>query len=425
MFDPIRIKQLAQPYGLDTAAVLSVAEVESGGRSGFQPNGELTVLFEAHLFYRELKNAGLNPDLLMAKYPNLISPVWNRTLYKGGNAENERLKAALVIHPCAARCASYGMFQILGSNYALCGFPNVETFVASLATGSEAHIKAFLTFVSAQPAMLTALRIHDWPTFARLYNGPGYAANSYDTKIAAAFARFTSTLSYEFIYMADLATLKPKVRQLAEQLVMRCKEQGITVIVTQALRTFAEQDALFAQGRTKPGSIVTRAKGGFSLHNYGVAFDIVPIINGKADYKNLELFDRIGTLGEQIGLEWGGRWKTFPDRPHFQFLAGYTLVDFQNKKIDETKFALKPPTPPVTAQPIAPAQPQPLPTQPPTRVLRVTASVLNVRSAPSVASNILGQLQQGSPVTSLEQKNGWVKITFGTGFGWVSGQYVA
>lgn len=189
MLDTNAVKNLASTIGLDLASVLAVAQVESGGRTGFQPNGELTVLFEAHLFYAELRRAGLNVTALQQKYPNLISPVWNRALYKGGDGENARLKLALTIHPSAARCASYGMFQILGSNCVSCGFPTAEKFVAYLKTGQIAHVATFLKFVSASPARLRALQQKDWATFARLYNGPAYAQNKYDVKIAQAYQK--------------------------------------------------------------------------------------------------------------------------------------------------------------------------------------------------------------------------------------------
>ena len=421
MLDQQKIKALAAPYGLDVAAVLAVAQVESGGRSGFQSNGELTVLFEAHLFYKELRNVGLNPDALMARYPNLISPVWNRALYKGGDAENVRLAEALKIHPCALKCASYGMFQILGSNCRACGFATPEEFIAFLKTGTEAQVGAFLKFVSSNPAMLVALKIHDWATFARLYNGPGYAQNQYDTKIAAAYQKISSSLDISF-FMADLNLLKPKVKMLAEQLVTACKAAGITIIVTQTLRTIAEQDALFAQGRTKPGPIVTKAKGGFSLHNYGVAFDIVPVVNGKTDYSNATTFACVGEIGQRLGLEWGGAWATFPDKPHFQFLAGYTLADFQNKKIDEQKFALAP-VMPLTTPTSAPFKPL-VPTPQPSAMLKVTATVLNVRSGPAATFTVLGQLKQNDRITPLERKDGWVKISYKNAFGWVSAAFV-
>ena len=91
---------------------------------------------------------------------------------------------------------------------------------------------------------------------------------------------------------------------------------GIKLRVTQALRTIAEQDELYAQGRTKPGKIVTNAKGGESIHNIGFAVDICEIKDGKA-FWNID-YDKIVPVAESLGFEWGGYFKSFTDKPHFQ-----------------------------------------------------------------------------------------------------------
>lgn len=139
--------------------------------------------------------------------------------------------------------------------------------------------------------------------------------------------------------MNRLDSLKPKVRRLAERLLIECKRRGMAVVITQTLRTAEEQDRLYASGRTAPGRIVTRARGGYSLHNYGVAFDVCPVKDGKADWTDLAAFDRIGAIGSALGLEWGGGWKKFKDRPHFQFTGGYAIADFAANKVDWQKFA--------------------------------------------------------------------------------------
>lgn len=135
-----------------------------------------------------------------------------------------------------------------------------------------------------------------------------------------------------------LDSLKPKVKRLAQRLLQECKKKDIKIIITQTLRSVDEQNFLFAAGRTRPGKVVTNAKGGYSLHNYGVAFDFCPIIAGKAVYDNPDLFETVGKIGVGLGLEWGGDWKNFIDRPHFQFTAGYKLLDFVGNKIDWRKF---------------------------------------------------------------------------------------
>ena len=116
------------------------------------------------------------------------------------------------------------------------------------------------------------------------------------------------------------------------------------------LRTFAEQNELYAQGRTKPGHIVTKAKGGLSMHNYGLAIDIVLIVDGKTAVWDVKSdFDGDGksdwmecvTIFKQYGWEWGGDWK-FYDAPHFQKSFGYSvrqlLALHEAGKVDEHGF---------------------------------------------------------------------------------------
>jgi D-alanyl-D-alanine carboxypeptidase len=98
--------------------------------------------------------------------------------------------------------------------------------------------------------------------------------------------------------------------------------QGTVVEVVQGLRTFAEQDELYAKGRTKPGAIVTQARGGESNHNFGLAVDLCPFTNDKPDWNApMTVWAAIGTSAAAQGLEWGGQWKKFLDKPHVQLPA--------------------------------------------------------------------------------------------------------
>ena len=87
-----------------------------------------------------------------------------------------------------------------------------------------------------------------------------------------------------------------------------------------------EQAALYAQGRTAPGNIVTKAKPGTSWHNFGLAFDVAVVVNGQPTWPDDEaLWSKVGDLGKRLGLEWGGDFASFKDLPHFQFHPGLTL----------------------------------------------------------------------------------------------------
>lgn len=79
-------------------------------------------------------------------------------------------------------------------------------------------------------------------------------------------------------------------------------------------------------GRTAPGRVVTKAKAGQSWHNQRCAFDVVPLVNGKAVWNDDMLWRRIGKLGEDCGLEWAGNWRVFKEFPHFQYTGGLTIA---------------------------------------------------------------------------------------------------
>jgi peptidoglycan L-alanyl-D-glutamate endopeptidase CwlK len=124
--------------------------------------------------------------------------------------------------------------------------------------------------------------------------------------------------------------LTKPVAVLCRQFIAECDKAGIDVIITSTYRDNESQAALYAQGRTAPGAKVTNAKPGQSFHNWRVAFDFVPIVHGKADYKNLATFKRCGEIAESLGLEWAGRWKTMKEYAHCQ-QKGVTLAQLKAK----------------------------------------------------------------------------------------------
>ena len=107
--------------------------------------------------------------------------------------------------------------------------------------------------------------------------------------------------------------------------------QGVAIEVISGLRSWAAQAALYAQGRTKPGPIVTKARPGSSWHNYGLAIDLGLFKGGKyLDSANPALADKlysiIGAIAARHGIEWAGTWKTFQETPHFQVTFGLSLA---------------------------------------------------------------------------------------------------
>lgn len=130
-----------------------------------------------------------------------------------------------------------------------------------------------------------------------------------------------------------IATLQPEVQIYARALIHKAEEVGIDIKIISGLRTYAEQDKLYAQGRTEniKGGIVTNAKGGHSNHNFGIAFDI-GVFEGIVYLEKSPKYKAVGALGMQLGLEWGGNGKTIVDQPHFQ-LRPLWAKDLSEKKM--------------------------------------------------------------------------------------------
>lgn len=188
------IADIARKNQIDPAALLAVKEVESNG-GGFLPNGKPKILFEGHIFYRLLaqsvNTAHLN--LLCKQYPNIVYPTWNRSKYFGGDREYIRLANALSInHAAALKSASWGMFQIMGMNYAQCGCKDIDEFVGKMKSSEEDQLMLTIRFLKNNH-LCSALNTHNWASFARSYNGPSYAANKYDIKLAQAYLKYKDT----------------------------------------------------------------------------------------------------------------------------------------------------------------------------------------------------------------------------------------
>lgn len=129
----------------------------------------------------------------------------------------------------------------------------------------------------------------------------------------------------------DLNLLNSYVKTLTEKLIAECKNQGIEIIVIGTYRSIEEQNELYAQGRTKAGNIVTNARGGYSYHNFGYAFDIAVKKGSNITWDNKE-YDPVGAIGKSLGLEWGGDFKSISDSGHFQYTQGLTTADFREGK---------------------------------------------------------------------------------------------
>lgn len=201
-------EEAAHQLAVDVPAIRAVVSVESSG-SGFRSDGRPKILFEGHVFWKQLKSIGVNPHEWLEDTPALeytLYPTWGATL---SLADGEKVLCRKVAYrmnqydqlgkaidvlaahgfpdDAALSSASWGLFQIMGFNYAVCGYSSVQAFVEAHYESEGKQLMAFTGFVRANPAMYAALKAHDWATFAAKYNGPGYKSHAYDEKLARAY----------------------------------------------------------------------------------------------------------------------------------------------------------------------------------------------------------------------------------------------
>ena len=174
-------QRAADEIGCQVAAVKAVRDVEAGG-AGFNADESLKILFEGHHFHRLTKGAHA------AKYPHLSYAKWTRVYYGTNQVEeHKRFAAAVKLDSVAALMStSFGLFQIMGFNHARCGFADAADMVKSFSRGEPEQLDGFVEFIKFS-GLADELRDRRWADFARHYNGPSFAVNKYDTKLAAAF----------------------------------------------------------------------------------------------------------------------------------------------------------------------------------------------------------------------------------------------
>lgn len=128
----------------------------------------------------------------------------------------------------------------------------------------------------------------------------------------------------------SLDDLLSPAKRRAEKFVASCAEQGLDILIYCTYRSPEEQNELYAQGRTKPGRIVTNARGGDSFHNHRCAFDFVPLVAGKPAWNDSSLYAKAGNIAESVGLEWSGRWSgKLRETAHCQYTGGLKLAELK------------------------------------------------------------------------------------------------
>jgi len=187
----------SKTYGLELAAVKAVNEVESSGK-GFFVDGRPKILFEGHIFWRQLKERGLDPNQLSnPSNEDILYRSWTRKYYLGGTNEYSRLEKASTLSPdprvkeAALASTSWGSYQIMGFHALKLGYPNVQAFVSEMYIDESKQLEAFGRYL-ATFGCLAHLKIKNWAKFAKCYNGPAYAQNKYDLKMAKAYEKYST-----------------------------------------------------------------------------------------------------------------------------------------------------------------------------------------------------------------------------------------
>lgn len=181
--EDLDIPRIGAIIGVGEDEIHAFMEVEAAG-SGFDSHGRPKMLFEPHVFYRELSG----PQREEAVRRDLAYPRWGEQAYPRDSYP--RLIEAMAINETAAlKSASWGLGQILGQNYAMVGYDSVQEMVVSFMDDEENHLEAMVKFLIAA-GIDDDLRAHRWETVARVYNGPGYKKHGYHTRLARAYNKW-------------------------------------------------------------------------------------------------------------------------------------------------------------------------------------------------------------------------------------------
>ncbi len=182
--DDIDLPKLGHKLGVGEDEMHAFIDVETRGY-GFDKLGRPLMLFEPHVFYRNLSG----PKRDQAVKAGLAYKTWGAKPYPKDSYP--RLRAAIAIDETAAlKSASWGLGQVMGDSYDAAGFKSVQYMVEAMKDDEELQLEAAVNFILANK-LDDELRRHDWAGFARGYNGPGYAKNTYDVKLAEAYRKWS------------------------------------------------------------------------------------------------------------------------------------------------------------------------------------------------------------------------------------------
>lgn len=186
---PSDYKTISELLDIEIASLKAIQEVETGGRGGFFKEGYPSILFEGHIFWRELEKRNIDPKEHIEGNEDILYSKWTRKYYKGGIKEYERLEKAREINKEAAdSSASWGMFQIMGFNHESCGISKIEEFIKYIHKDEFSQLVLTANFLH-KTKLYKYLQTKEWDKFAKGYNGPAYKENKYDIKLEKAYKR--------------------------------------------------------------------------------------------------------------------------------------------------------------------------------------------------------------------------------------------
>lgn len=178
-------KKAAKRIGCPIAAVKAVAQVESAG-GGFIAPGVPKILFEPHIFWKQLRLKGITPII-----SDICYPVWGTKPYGKVSIQHDKLaKASSINRDAALKSASWGLFQIMGFNHKACGCATIQEFINAMYDSEDTHLELFVSYI-INSYLDDELQNLDWKGFARGYNGPAYTKNKYDSRLASAYKQFS------------------------------------------------------------------------------------------------------------------------------------------------------------------------------------------------------------------------------------------
>lgn len=177
----------AKGLGVEPAALKAVIDVECP-KDGFGADGKPTILFEPHIYYRYLTRADIitKRDQLQTLFPDMVSRTWDKSLYNVRPSHDKLAVASVLDWNAAHMACSWGKGQVMGFNWQDLKYPSLKAFIDAMHESEAAQIDATCRFIKVN-SLVDELQRRDWAGFAERYNGEGYKANQYDTRLAAAY----------------------------------------------------------------------------------------------------------------------------------------------------------------------------------------------------------------------------------------------